>query len=183
VKTRAFTLTELMIVVAVIGIMAALVIPEMRGTYEDAVLRSTSRKIISALHLASSRAVALQQKHRVRIDLEKHRYHVERTGQEGESTRGFLPVKDIPGCEGDLDARILVRIRSRELPADDADPEMPAVVEEAPQTSPRAEAIGFYPDGTADATEVLLRDRNDFRVLLRVNGTTGRVVVAEPSPE
>ena len=38
---RAFTLMELVVVVVIIGIMTALIIPEMKGTFEDALLRST----------------------------------------------------------------------------------------------------------------------------------------------
>src|SRR5258708_4825192 len=38
---RAFTLVELMVVMVLIAIMAAMIVPEMKGTYEDALLRSS----------------------------------------------------------------------------------------------------------------------------------------------
>src|SRR5690242_12073923 len=51
----AFTLLEIMVVLVLIGILTALILPEMRGTYEDALLRSTSRQLVNAFNLAYSR--------------------------------------------------------------------------------------------------------------------------------
>jgi prepilin-type N-terminal cleavage/methylation domain-containing protein len=42
---RAFTLIELMVVIVLIGIMTAMIIPEMKGTFEEALLRSTAREL------------------------------------------------------------------------------------------------------------------------------------------
>ena len=41
------------------------------------------------------------------------------------------------------------------------------------------EAVTFYADGTADAGEIVLRDRQGFRLGLRVHGATGRVELRE----
>jgi len=45
------------------------------------------------------------------------------------------------------------------------------------------EAITFYPDGTADGTEILLQDRAGFKLVLQVNPVTGRVEIVEPQGE
>src|SRR5438876_3050066 len=42
-----FTLIELMVVIVLLGILAAMIIPEMKGTYQDAMLRSASRELVS----------------------------------------------------------------------------------------------------------------------------------------
>jgi len=47
----------------------------------------------------------------------------------------------------------------------------------------RDDAITFYPDGTADASEILLRDRDGFRVALRINPVTARVRIIELARE
>src|SRR5438552_4431015 len=98
-----FSLIELMVVIVLIGIMAALIVPEMKGTYEDALLRATSRRLVDVFHLAYSRAVSLNQLHRVRFDRITGRYFVERAGQAAEHGREFVPARDIPEGEGTLD--------------------------------------------------------------------------------
>src|SRR4051794_12173868 len=95
---RAFTLIELMTVIVIIAIMTAMIIPEMTGTYEDALLRTTSRDLVSVFELASSRAISLNQLHRVRLDIPTGRYLVERQAPEG-SPEEFIPLADISGCK------------------------------------------------------------------------------------
>ena len=63
-----FTLLELMIVIILIGVVTAVVLPEMRGTYEDMLLRSTSRKILDLSALASSRAVTTGKERSIKFD-------------------------------------------------------------------------------------------------------------------
>ena len=46
VNRNAFTLVELMIVITVIAIITGVMALEMTGTYEDALLRTNSRKLI-----------------------------------------------------------------------------------------------------------------------------------------
>src|ERR1041384_1216227 len=72
-----FSLMELMVVLVLIGIMTAVIVPEMKGTYEDALLRATSRRLVDVFHIAYSRAVSLNQLHRVRFDKVSGRYFVE----------------------------------------------------------------------------------------------------------
>ncbi len=203
-RRLGFTLIELIVVIVLIGIMTAMIIPEMQGTYEDALLRSTGRRLVDAFNLAYSQAVTVNQLHRVRLDRKSGRYFVERIAREGEGRSGFITVRDPPGGEGALDTRISIEIRRPdENPAKASDPEAPLVSEddlrglhayrsatgprpEAPLVSgddlrvrDRGEAIAFYPDGTADPGEILLRDRDGFRLSLRINPTTARVRIVE----
>lgn len=175
-----FTLIELMVVIVLIGIMAAVIVPEMRGTYEDALLRSTSRRLVDVFHLAYSRAVSLNQLHRVRFDKITGRYFIERAVQTGENGGGFARARDIPDGEGELDPRISMEIRKQ-------DEALPTATDQG--TSPSSEDdrrvrntedhFAFYSDGTADAGEVLLRDRDGFRLALRINPVTARVQIVE----
>src|SRR5512141_2261447 len=61
--SNGFTLIEMMVVIILIGILTAAIIPEMRGTYQDALLRATSRELINEFGLASSRAISRNQVH------------------------------------------------------------------------------------------------------------------------
>jgi type II secretion system protein H len=175
-----FSLVELMVVVVLIGIMTAVIVPEMKGTYEDALLRATSRRLVDVFHLASSRAVSLNQLHRVRFDKITGRYFIERAVQSGENGSGFDRARDMPGGEGALDRRISIEIRKQdEAPSSATDQGMSAASEEDPNVGKREEGFAFYPDGTADAGEVLLRDRDGFRLALRINAVTARVRIIE----
>src|SRR3954453_9518465 len=74
-----FSLIELMVVLLLISVMAALIIPEMKGTYEDALLRSSARQLVDVFTLAYSRAVTVNQLHRVVLDAKTGHYIIERS--------------------------------------------------------------------------------------------------------
>src|SRR5882757_2524280 len=112
-ERRAFTLVELMVVIVVIGVLSAMIIPEMTGTYEDALLRSTSRELVNAFSIASSRAVSLNQLHRVRLDTKTGRYVIEKRVRETLQGDEFKPI-DISESEGRLDTRISIQVRKPE---------------------------------------------------------------------
>jgi type II secretion system protein H len=180
----AFTLIELMVVMALIGIMTAMILPEMKGTYEDAVLRSTSRELVSACSLASSHAVSLNQAHRLRLDRNGGHYSIERRGLERGSGGRFIPARDVIGGEGDLDRRITIELHKTadEAAATSEEEPSPALRRSAPLDR-QEDGIVFYPDGTADATEIVLRDRDGFRLALRINPVTARVQIIELARE
>ena len=174
----AFTLIELMVVLALIGIMTAMIIPEMRGTFQDAVLRSSSRELVNVFNLAYSRAVTVNQLQRVRIDPGTGRYIMERRVRAGVGESSFAPVQDVPGGEGTIDSRISMELRRPgEGLSDGSDQGEPMVSRD--DATVRDQAIAFYPDGTADAGEVLLQDRDGFRLALRINPITARVNIVE----
>ena len=157
-----FSLIELLVVIVLMVILTAMILPEMRGTFEDATLRSTGRKLASAMNLAHSRAVTLQQTHRLALDAKSGRFAVERMVRE-EQGSGFTPVSDVPGGTGELDKRVAVDLRK------DA------------ETDPNI--ISFYANGTAEAAQILLRDREGFVLALKVNGITARVTAQEVQRE
>jgi len=175
-----FTLIELVVVLAIIGVLTAMLIPEMRGSYEDALLRSSARNLISVFDLAYSRAVSLNQVHRVRLDRLSGRYFIDGRSRGGETLNGFVPLGDLSGAEGALDHRISLQVqRPREEPADGSNLENLAGTEDDSTMAVPDDAIAFYPDGTADPLEILLRDRAGFQLILRVNPITARVQIVD----
>jgi Tfp pilus assembly protein FimT len=169
-----------MVVIVLIGILSALIIPELKGGYQDALLRSTSRNLVNAFSIASSRAVSMNQLHRVRLDAKTGRYVIEKRTRETAQGDEYAPLKDVSEAEGTLDTRISIRVRSPEqMPADSS--ESASSTEAA--NGPTLDTISFYSDGTADAAELLLRDRQGFRLLLRINSTTSRVKILELARE
>jgi type II secretion system protein H len=176
-----FTLIELMVVITIIGIVTAVMIPEMKGSYQDALLRSTSRELINAFDLAYSRAVSLNQTRRVRIDEKTGRYLVEKRVMEN-GREIFVSADDVPGNRGELDSRISIEFRppAENLSEPGAQPEV-ATTDSGSLVD--GLAIAFYPDGTADAGDIILRDREGFRLALRINPITARVHIVEMERE
>lgn len=171
----AFTLLELMVVTVVIGIATALILPQMRGTFEDMLLRSTGRTLVSAFALASSQAITINRPHRVLLDSAQGRYWIERAAHNREEGTGFVRVDGIPRAKGELDKRIRIQVgRTHEDPAEAPAEELFGRAEANPRLT-TAQAITFYADGTAEPKEVLLRDRDGFGLALRINPTTARV--------
>jgi type II secretion system protein H len=181
----AFTLIELMVVMVLIGIMTAMILPEMKGTYEDALLRSTSRELISVCSLASSHAVSVNQAHRLRLDQQTGHYSIERRASDRGAEGRFVAVREVPGGEGELDTRITIEIhKTGEGATEPASEQEPAPLPGSnPQAGRREDGITFYPDGTADASEIVLRDRDGFRLALRINPVTARVRIIELARE
>lgn len=168
-RSRGFTLLELMVVLTLIAIASAMILPEMTGTYEDALLRSSGRELISVMNLASSRAVAVNQIHRVRLDREAGHYVIERCPRERGPESEYIPARELLGSDGTLDNRIAIAILR---PGEEPNSEQNGEQSEA---SDPQESVRFYPDGTADAREIILTDRHGFRLGYRINAATGRL--------
>ena len=61
-KARGFTLVELMVTVAVLGILAVIAVPSMTGMINNSRVRGQSEEITAALQLARSEAVRRNQR-------------------------------------------------------------------------------------------------------------------------
>ena len=169
-----------MVVIVLISIMTALIIPEMKGTYEDALLRATGRELAGACELASSRAISQNRSHRVQLDAKNGRYVVSRKIRL-EGREEFVPLKDVAGSEGKLDMRIAVAFRHPgETNAVEASETLAG---SDPQPGSEPDSIAFYADGTADAAEILLKDRAGFQLVMHLNPVTARIRISEPKRE
>jgi type II secretion system protein H len=172
-KAKGFTLIELMIVIVLIAIMTGVIVAEMRGTFEDALLRATARKLMDAANIANARAVAVNEPHLLTLDLANHRYSIHHNVRDEEE--GLRQVSDLPGGEGELDERVRIELRD------------PLVDEPAPDEAEASDSsqmrdrhiIRFMPDGTADASEILLVDRAGGEIRLRMSMAIARWRVVE----
>jgi type II secretion system protein H len=160
---RAFTLVELMVVITIIAVIAAVMAIEMRGTYEDALLRTNARKLVDVCDAASNRAIAIRQAQVLRINAASGKFIVEPKSKGAEGS-------DAEVMEGELDTRISLAIHEPARGEEEAEPIEPAVA---------TDTVTFYPDGSADAREFLFRDRAGVELMLRINPTTSRVRVIE----
>jgi len=165
-----FTLMELMLVLALIAIMAAMIVPEMKGSMEDALLRSSARKVVDVFNLTYSRAVSFNQLHRVLLDPGTGKFRVERKLEDSPNQNDFEAITDLNGFQGQIDPRIAIEIRASQ--PEPSDEQMP---EDEPKVSFLRDGINFYADGTADGCEILLRDRMGVEVVLQLNPITASI--------
>lgn len=190
-KLSAFTLIELMVVLALIAILSAVLLPEMRGSLEEVQLRSSARKLTEACDVAFSRSVATGRTLRLEWDRTAGKYRVihdpeesrPRTGAgSGTDTRADGPV-DFPGAAGTIDPRITVDLHRLSAGSgngsDGRRGGAPTGMDSRAATGAAATAIEFRPDGTADASEFVLQDRAGFRLALRLNPITSRIRISE----
>lgn len=158
---------ELMVVIALVAIVSAAIVPEMRGSFEDAVLRSSARQMIDVCNVANSRAVALGQIHRVRYDRSTRRLMIESHSQRDSRSAKFRPVRDVPAGSSKVDSRISLSIRTGLTPD--------SSTESAQSVPAEADTITFFPDGTADSAEIEFTDRVGGQLGLKLNPVTARI--------
>lgn len=156
-----FTLIELIVVLALIAILTAVILPEMRGSLEESVLRSTARSLVAACNSANSRAIASGLPHQLVIDSSNHRYTIERAPDSSRPRPANSPSSTPESAA--IDPRIVVDLHHLEPPT-------------ANSSQP---TIEFHPDGTVDAAEFRLRDRSGFAISIRLNPITARPVIRE----
>ena len=165
---------ELMLVLALIAIMAAMIVPEMKGSMEDALLRSSARKVVDVFNLTYSRAVSFNQLYRVLLDQNTGKFRVERKIEDSSDQTDFEPITDQNGFQGQIDPRIMIEIRPTQ--GEPSDDQMP---EDEPKMFLLRDGIHFYGDGTADGCEILLRDRMGVEVVLQLNPITASIHTLE----
>jgi general secretion pathway protein H len=76
------TLLELLIVLSIMAIVAAMVVPMFGGGVSTGELKSAARQVAAGLRLARSEALATRQETRVVLDLERRTFQVERDRRE-----------------------------------------------------------------------------------------------------
>ena len=77
-STRGVTLLELLIVLSIMAILAAIVVPIVGGGVSAGELKGATREIAAGLRLARSEALATRKETRVMLDLEARSFQVER---------------------------------------------------------------------------------------------------------
>jgi prepilin-type N-terminal cleavage/methylation domain-containing protein len=83
---KGFTLTELMIITAIVGIMASITVPNIIGWMPKYRLKTATRDVYSTLQLARMRAVAREFEYQVSFDLSNETYSISKGNSSSGST-------------------------------------------------------------------------------------------------
>jgi prepilin-type N-terminal cleavage/methylation domain-containing protein len=183
-KQEGFTLLELMVVLTILGVLAAVIVPQFGGTFQGTLLHAAGRELMAAMNMAYSQAVTSQRPCYLKLEPQTGSYWLEAPGgPEGRGERSPSPGFLGPGSSGEIDRRIAIAVhREEDRPEGErSQGREQAWRKEPPSSSPPrtgqgpVEALLFRPDGTAQACDVVLKDRDGFALLLKVNPTTSRV--------
>ncbi len=103
-RAYGFTLLELIIVVALIGLMMVVSIPAMRDTLFDDPLKAVSRKMIGYIGSVREKAIQEQQSYLIYVDIDENRlWHIKESEERSEKKEP--PEKGILQLHEDVDLR------------------------------------------------------------------------------
>jgi type II secretion system protein H len=181
-RSQAFTLIELMVVIVIIGVMGALIVPEMSGTFGDSKIKSSARKIIQAAGLAQSRAVSINHEHRLQFDTRNHRFSISRRVVDPNLGETFVPVNEISGSQGTWSDSVELTLRDpavdpEEIPLPTWELSDPLSMQSQSTTSEPESFISFKADGSASRKELVLKHSDGHGLVISILPATGRMSI------
>ena len=151
-----FTLTELMIVMAIMAILGAIATPTILSQLPDYRLKGTARTISSTLQYAKMSAASTGKEYRVQflLDASPQRYQLQ---------QGNL----FSGSDSWTDVRVFQKIPNQVLIDHGTD-------YKGSHTSGKS-TIAFNPTGTASSGGIYLENSKGNRCSVKVSSSTGRI--------
>jgi type II secretion system protein H len=158
-KKEGFTLIELMIVIAVLGVMLTLVIPRL-GELGEANMKRSARHLTGMIRYLRDESQARKAVYRLRFDVQGGRYWAEVMAQTSDKTVEFRPVQSAIGSGGSLSGQTTFRdVQAASHPDDPY--------------------IQFTPDGWVENAVIHLRDGDGKDFTLLVNPLMGSTELRE----
>ena len=180
-RARAFTFFEIMIVISIVAILAAITMPRLKSTLAKVRVKSAARKVTGLLRYARTAAILGESTCEVRFDLEKDSYELTLHDKSGE------PIK--------TKTRRSRRKRERSSPVlgDDArgprflpkDVHFVMVATAAPLTDGRKglPRVIYYSDGSATPATISIQDKNERAISVEIYRTTGMTRIEPGLPQ
>jgi type II secretion system protein H len=172
----AFTVIELMLVIAIVGLLAAMAMPELQGPLARQRLKSAGEQVRAAWANARSDAITTGEIHLFRFDPGTSDFAVQRWAGEfssNESAGSSTASDEIHSLPQDVTfAEVLSA--NQDARADYVAGQM------AGADTGSASSVMFYPDGTTSTIEVSLTNQFGDVVVVSLRGMTGVVKVEGP---
>ena len=164
-RTSAFTLVELMVVVTIITIFAAMFVPSFSRSLRATSARAATRNVLDVLNYAYTVAVTRGVDVRVNFAARERSFWCDVESTEPDAATQFEPLS-LPGGMR-LALPDAIRVDCRAL-AEDHEPNAAADF-----------SVTFRPDGTADESEIALESVSGKRYTVFVSGVTARAWIKE----
>jgi type II secretion system protein H len=183
---RGFTLIEIIIVLVIMGLMAAFAGPRIAKSLGGLSLRTTAKKVAGALRYAKSRSVNTGRLYSVILDCDKNRVIVLQSRQA--PAAGMLEEDNATDDEEFSDARqpkeTKPEMKIYPLPEGITfDKITIGDVEDDEEAEEKIYQMAFFPNGTSQGGEILLSDSRERIYSIQVDFLTGVVTVAEQTDE
>jgi len=189
-----FTLMELMVVLTILVLLAALTAPAFTRQYHEAKLRSAARDLVALMNYGRSQAVVEGTTYRLNIDRDGGRlwityYDIQDTeaqasgkGKPRDQQPQFVEDNSVLGASRKLPSEVTLR----ELQLGDralsqlSDEALQAIRgEQGLLNEEGTPYISFTPSGTTDGARVLLENDYEDRLVVTLDAITGRTQILE----
>lgn len=170
----AFTLVELMIVVILLGMIAAMVVPDLRGSAERSRMESGARRIADLCDLGYRSAVGTGRVHALVFERDGRKYALLAESAKQNAN---------PGAPSELEPVRLPGTIGSELPEGVKLTSAAFLDETLSRDEVDRVRILFFPDGTTEYVVLTLTGESGDRRKIMLNGLSGTVTVEEAGPE
>jgi prepilin-type N-terminal cleavage/methylation domain-containing protein len=156
---KAFTLVELVVVLVILGVMAAVAFPRLEGFFHDGCLRGSARHLVGMIRYAQSQAALSGREYRLYYDLDKGRYWIVRETEEV-----------LEGGDADKTVRryLLEGVRFQSI-----------ITQGKGRITEGVTSSWFSPRGWVEETTIYLEDEEGEELSIFIKGPIGRVRILE----
>lgn len=196
-RRRGVTFLEIMVVIVILGILAAVALPNMTGTRSRAALRTAARSITSAGLQARQAAIAYGKETELIIDMETGTWMILLLPEEedGRVNRGRrrAPVRSSVRTEREMVPGYTSEEQIRELPQrvsfgkvttwSDDDDARPATNRRRGIATSDLKRLTFFPNGSSTGMAIELTNDRDRSLTVDFDRSSGRPEIYEGPPK